>query len=57
MTDQAAKCAECLALLAETYAPPVTRRERLEHSRLVAREYARKEAREAASPQMELPEQ
>lgn len=56
MTDQAAKCAECLALLAETYAPPVTRRERLEHAQPAVREMARAEARRAPVSQLELGE-
>lgn len=56
MTDHAAKCAECIALLTDLYAPPVTRRERLEHAELVAREMARAEARRAPVPQLELPD-
>lgn len=54
MTDHATKCAECLALLADLYAPPVTLRERLEHAQLVAREVARAEAKRQPSPQLEL---
>lgn len=56
MTDPAAKCAECIALLTDLYAPPVSRRERLEHAQLVARGIARAEARREPSPQLELTE-
>ncbi|WP_162434572.1 hypothetical protein [Pseudoxanthomonas koreensis] len=55
MTDHAAKCAECLALLSDLYAPPVTPRDVAEHREMVAREMARAEARRAPGPQMELP--
>lgn len=54
MTDHAAKCAECIALLTDLYAPPATRRERQEHAELVAREMARAEARRAPEPQLDL---
>lgn len=56
MTDHAARCAECIALLTDLYAPPVTLRERQEHAQLVAREMARAEARRRESPQLELPQ-
>lgn len=56
MTDNAARCAECIALLTDLYAPPVTLRERQEHAQLVAREMARAEARRRESPQLELPQ-
>lgn len=54
MTNHATKCAECLALLSDLYAPPVTPRDVAEYRELVAREMARAEARRAPGPQMEL---
>lgn len=54
MTDHAAKCAECLALLSDLYAPPVTPRDVAEYRELVAREMARAEAKRQPSPQLEL---
>lgn len=52
--EHAQRCAECIALLTDLYAPPATRRERQEHAELVAREMARAEARRQPSPQLEL---
>ena len=54
--QNAAKCAECIALLTDLYAPPVTRRERQEHAELVARQISRDEAKRLPSPQLELGE-
>ena len=54
---RSARVAECIALLTDLYAPPVTLRERQEHAQLVAREMARAEARRREpSPQLELAE-
>lgn len=51
-----AKMAECLELLADTYAPPVTRRDVAEYAQLIARQKARDEARRAPTPQLALGE-
>ncbi len=50
----AAKCAECLALLSALDSPPMTSRELLERQELIAREYARAQARREPGPQMRL---
>lgn len=53
-TEQAARCAACIALLSDLDGPPMTARERVEHDQRCAQEMARAEARRHPSPEMEL---